>query len=121
MLNEIWKIIHKFERYSISNKGRIRNNETKQILKPFPRGGQDGDEYLGIDLYRWNKRHPKLVHRLVAEAFLPREKGSIRNEVNHLDMNTKNNWSENLEWVTSIENKQHRLFMERTSKFHKNS
>jgi hypothetical protein len=111
MLNETWKEIPKFKDYSVSNKGRIRNKEGK-ILTLFPRGGVNGTDYLGVDLYRLGKKYPKLVHRLVAETFIPEEKGSLRNQVNHKDMNTKNNNIDNLEWVTDRENKDHRSFME---------
>lgn len=47
----------------------------------------------------------KLVHRLVAEAFIPKRRG--RRLVNHIDANKMNNHVSNLEWVTQKENMQH--------------
>ncbi len=45
---------------------------------------------------------PRLVHRLVATAFLPLTDGL--NVVNHLDENKTNNSVENLEWTTQSGN-----------------
>lgn len=45
------------------------------------------------------------AHRLVAETFLPNP--SRKPEVNHRDRNKANNHLNNLEWVTSSENKTH--------------
>ena len=45
-----------------------------------------------------------LVHRVVAEAFLPKGDGYV---VNHKDFNPANNCIENLEWCTDSENMMH--------------
>lgn len=44
------------------------------------------------------------VHRLVAVQFVP---GDSTQEVNHKDLNKRNNHADNLEWVTHAQNLQH--------------
>lgn len=105
-MTEIWKDIKGYEgKYQVSNLGRIKslqmiNNKfgivvhRERILKPTLR-----TNYLGITLSKDNTHKNFIVHRLVAEAFIPNPKGLPC--VNHKDENKLNNNAENLEWCTS--------------------
>lgn len=58
--------------------------------------------YLCFGLYRNGKKHTRLVHRIVLEAFVgPRPDGY---ECRHLDGNPFNNALSNLQWGTHEEN-----------------
>lgn len=115
MNTEIWKDIENYEGlYQVSNFGRIKSlnhmasNGIKdimykgRILKPFLDGKKN---YLEVCLSKNNLKKKYLVHRLVAETFLENEYN--KREVNHKDGNKQNNCVDNLEWVTSKENKHH--------------
>ena len=119
---EIWKDIKDYEGfYQVSSVGRVRsmgnggsNNSKERILKPYK------NEYLMVNLFKNGKRTPFLIHRLVAEAFIP----NIDNKpfIDHIDTNPSNNKIENLRWVTQKENLNNPLtinkFKSRIGKLH---
>lgn len=114
-LDEVWKPIDNFSNYDISNKGNIRRRErktfhssSKKLMTLKERGMKQ----------RWNiackcffldllddlgNRKTVYPHREVAIAFciniLPQEYTMII----HLDNDSKNNDSTNLEWVSPSE------------------
>ena len=105
MLNdEIWKDISYFpNKYSISNKGRVKNKITNHIYKNTNKKG----DYLRVVLYDDSKTKTFLLHRLVAEAFIPNPYNLP--EVNHIDANKQNNCVDNLEWCTRSYNILHAI------------
>ena len=92
---EIWKNIIDFEKYSVSNFGRIKNNETGYILK----GGFDKDGYKQVTLCKNNKQYNRRICRLVAQAFIPNPNNFP--QVNHKDENKSNDNVCNLEWCNA--------------------
>lgn len=102
-MNEIWCVINRYPKYSVSNKGRIKNNITNRVLKPRP----DNKGYMRVCLYETEGGHCKdlLIHRLVAEAFCIGARDDL--DVNHIDGRKSNNFPENLEWCTRSYNLKH--------------
>jgi hypothetical protein len=98
MEEEIFKKIDGYERYSVSNLGNVRNDETNRILK----GGKDSSGYLQVDLCKIGKKSNKLIHRLVANAFIENPDNKIC--VDHINCDKINNCVNNLRWATISEN-----------------
>jgi hypothetical protein len=71
------------------------------------RGSQNSSGYIQLRLMGRKGSALYLLHRLVAEAFIPNPEN--KQQVNHKDSNRTNNHIENLEWVTPEENVQHAL------------
>jgi len=61
--------------------------------------------YRKVNLSNGSKNKTIAVHRLVAETFLTKPRGS--NVVNHIDGDKSNNKLSNLEWTTHRGNSQH--------------
>ena len=101
---EEWKDIPGYEgKYQVSNLGNVKSlnyNRTgkEKILKP----GKNTDNYLFVDLCKNGKEKKYLVHRIVAEAFIP--KIEEKTHVDHIDGNRQNNVYTNLRWCTPKEN-----------------
>lgn len=90
-----------FDNYLVSKEGEVKSLLSGKILK----FRNVGSGYKGVTLYRDGQRFDKLVHRLVAEAYIPNE--LCKEQVNHLDGDKANNCVYNLEWVTAQENERH--------------
>lgn len=116
MEKEFWKNIPRYAYiYQASTFGRIRrhprmivNNGTLCMkkggllsLRKAPRG------YLRVRLYDNGKEHEEMVHRLVAETFIPNKKHLP--SVIHKDGDKTNNRLENLAWSQYSDNNPTRL------------
>lgn len=92
-MREIWKPINGYEGlYEISNTGRVNSLISGRILKTYP----NNKGYLYVRLTKDGQHKAFSVHRLVANAFIPNTERM--EQVNHIDGNKQNNYSENLEW-----------------------
>lgn len=99
MDREIWKSLEGFDfDYQVSNFGNVRNNDSGNMLTPSP----TEKNYLRVCLKYQGKRKTFKVHRLVAQAFIP--KPNNYNEINHINHNRADNRVENLEWTTHVKN-----------------
>lgn len=129
LVMEEWRDIPGFEGYyQASNLGRIRSVDRTVIRhggyraagKPIRYKGKiisphvNSSGYYLVTLYKRRKGTAKYVHILVATCFI--ENTENKREVNHIDGNKLNNSVENLEWVTSSENKLHAIRVLGTTK-----
>jgi hypothetical protein len=91
--DEIWKPHNKDSRYLVSSRGRVRGVKGK-IMKQ----SQNNAGYVTCNA----AGRTQLVHRLVAEHFLPNNKQF--SDVHHKDGDRSNNSVENLEWTNHLTN-----------------
>ena len=115
MKKEVWKDIKDYEGlYQISNHGNVKSLTRKvkckngkfriireKILTPMT----TKNGYLTVNLWKNNSSKTYLIHRLVAEAFIPNPEN--KPEVNHKDTYKWTNYTSNLEWNTRPENTIH--------------
>ena len=88
-----WKVIRDFPNYRISSDGQVENIKRNKKLKQSDRG----NGYLCLSLYNKGKDKLCLVHRLVAEAFIPNPEN--KSQVDHIDGNAANNKRDNLRCI----------------------
>ncbi len=118
-LHEQWKSVVSFPDYEVSSYGQVRSID--RFVKQ--KDGQSGTEfmkpvkgkqlkpniskfgYYQLTLFKNKQRHYRLVHRIVADAFL--EEDVNRDQVNHKDYDKANNNVLNLEWASASENMKH--------------
>lgn len=114
-MEEIWKDVPGYEGwYQVSNLGRIKSlsryvdvREGVKIhinerVKPHYINKKG---YCQIGLCKDGIRKGFLVHRLVADAFIPNPQN--KRTVNHINCDKSDNRIENLEWATYSENIRH--------------
>jgi hypothetical protein len=94
-INEVWKIVVGFPEYEVSNFGRIKrvSAATGTRIGKFVNPWVTKNKYLMVGLSQKSKVSYKLVHRLVAEAFVGGVKGM---DVCHNDGVRHNNKLSNL-------------------------
>lgn len=96
MSPEVWRKVRGYRNYSVSNLGRVRNDKTQRILKPFKSKGR-----YRVSLYEDGDPEVYLVSRLVADAFVPNPER--KREVMHKNGDVTDNAASNLEWATHDE------------------
>ena len=111
LFNEIWKPIKGFEGlYEVSNMGNVRsldryvmNGNRCCLLKGKPKKAYFiSTGYLMVDLCKNSQRTHYLIHRLVAEAFIPNP--SNLPCIDHINTIKTDNRVENLRWCSCKEN-----------------
>ena len=114
-MKEEWKDVVGYEGlYKVSNRGEVKsldrmihygvhgdpNGKCFRAGRLLISGIQSG--YMAVSLSKEGKTKRCLVHRIVAEAFIPNPKHLP--EINHKDEDKTNNSVENLEWCTKSYN-----------------
>lgn len=121
-MKEVWKTTS-WDYIEISNFGQVRTKDIERLFPFYDRHHktfrkvwrrtsshfmsvqENNKGYLFVCAKEEGRRKNLLIHRLVAEAFIPNPEN--KPEVNHIDGNPHNNKVDNLEWVTSSENRKH--------------
>lgn len=114
---EEWRDVVGYEDYyKVSNLGRVksafrykkgRNNNTVPVLEKILKNEANHAGYVRVSLCKNSKSKLFLVHRLVAEAFIPNPEN--KPQVNHKGEkpDTTDNAFWMIEWATNGENQKH--------------
>ena len=102
--------------YKVSDKGQILslNYKGKGVEKILSNKPNAGNKYWAITLVKDGIQKTFMVHRLVAEAFIPNPNNLP--QINHKDENGKNNDVSNLEWCSRSYNMNYGTRAEKQSK-----
>lgn len=96
--------------YAVTSCGKVWSYKNKKFLKPqVNKGG-----YLQVGLHRDGELKFYLIHRLVAEAYIPNTDNLP--QINHKDENKTNNCLQNLEWCDAKYNNNYGTHIEKIKK-----
>lgn len=98
VVNVEWRKVGQCTTYQVSNTRQVRNIIRGANLKPstYTNG------YLFVCLYNNKVRKQRMIHELVAQAFLPNPQNKPC--IDHIDKNRQNNNVSNLRYATHSEN-----------------
>ena len=96
---EEWKDVVGYEGlYEVSNLGRVRNKKRNTMVTLL-----DNNGYHRVELWKNNKRRRYMLHRVVAQTWIPND-DETKTQVNHINEIKTDNRVENLEWCTASYN-----------------
>lgn len=92
---EEWKDIPGYEEYQASTFGRVKSFKANRVMILKQADHRRG--YLVVALRRAGVARSVKVHRLIGFTFIDGHNDSM-NEINHINLNKKDNFYKNLEW-----------------------
>ena len=101
---ENWRPIAEYPRYEASDLGRIRRSG--RVLRPQVRT----DGYIAISISNENGGRGHLVHRIIAQTWLPNPEE--KKTVDHINHDRSDNSIMNLRWATHTEQNRHSRAMD---------
>lgn len=106
---EGFRLVPGFPRYGVSREGFVRDIYSHEPVNIMERTRLGDVDYLRIRIYdpKVGRKCEKVLHRLVALAWVKNPDPINKIYVNHKDGNKANTHFTNLEWVTSGENNIH--------------
>lgn len=121
---EIWKDIPGYDGlYQVSNLGNVKrakktyfcgnDGATKRVLEERFIVGDISRGYKRVALWDGGKYTRFMVHRLVAQAFIPNPDN--KPYIDHIDGSRDNNTVDNLRWCTHTENMNNPISLKRKS------
>lgn len=119
---EVWKDVVGYEGiYQISNYGTLKSLDRLDRKGRITHGKiistkKNNRQYIQVHLLKDGKEKMALLHRLVAQAFIPNPNNYA--QVNHKDENKDNNNANNLEWCTNIYNRRYGTGYQRSVEKH---
>lgn len=111
-MQEIWRNVRGFEtHYEVSIYGRVRSKtrvikdckSTRVLKSKVLSPGVQSNNYLGVWLYKDNNRISRLVHHLVAEAFIGTRPDNT--DVDHINGDRTDNSLFNLRYLSVLKNR----------------
>lgn len=117
---EEWRDVIGYEGlYMVSNMGRImflhrivsNGKSVREISPKLCKLTINTDGYAIVHIHVNNKVSRKLVHRVVADAFIPNP--DKKSEIDHINTLRDDNKVDNLRWVTSSENSHNPITLKR--------
>lgn len=99
--------IEGYENYTINESGVVINTKFNRQIKQYI-----NCNYYKVCISKNKKQHTLLLHRLIAEAFIPNPDN--KPVVDHINRDKLDNRIENLRWATIKENRQNACCLSKT-------
>ena len=107
------KEIKGFENYTVNDSGDNEKTVYNRIRGRYKKPQHYPNGYLFVTLYQDGKNKMFLLHRLIANAFIPNPDN--KSCIDHINGNNQDNRVENLRWCTQKENMNNLITRQRIS------